>query len=229
MVYFEDWKLLYPEITLRPSLRGFLKKQPCRKQLSANVTHSTTVRMDPWALAKPQSLSVPMNETVLGNLQSKAVYLGSSKESQNKTEWSRKSNAGMSKGCPHGSTRGRPKATATQLLVKLTKEPDAPVKIVPSTNQHGKPATILPKRRRIDTIFLTKIISFQWISWRKNKSCLLWTSIFPSMSSPQRIFLLLYFHATLKANICWIWSGWLHISKQGEGAGGKWDSSVALS
>lgn len=185
--------------------------------------------MDPWALAKPQSLSVPMNETVPGNLQSKAAYLGSSKESQNKTEQSRKSNADMSKGCPHGSTRGRPKATATQLLVKLTKEPDAPVKIIPSTNQHGKPATILPKRRRIDTIFLTKIISFQWISWRKNKSCLLWTSIFPSMSTPQKIFLLLHFHATLKANICWIWSGWLHISKQGEGAGGKWDSSVALS
>lgn len=65
------------------------------------------------------------------------------------------------KGCPHGSTRGRPKATATQLLVKLTKEPDAPVEIIPSANQHGKPATILPKRRSIDTVLLTKIISFQ--------------------------------------------------------------------
>lgn len=92
----------------------------------------------------------------------------------------------MSKGCPHGSTSGRPKAIATQLLVKLTKEPDAPVKIVPSTNQHGKPATNQPKTRRIGTIFLTKIIPFQWISWGKNKSCLLWTSIFPSVSSPQK-------------------------------------------
>lgn len=127
--------------------------------------------MDPWALAKPQSLSVPMNETVPGNLQSRAVYLGSSKEIQNKTEWSTKSNADVSKGCPHGSTSGQPKATATQLLVKLTKEPDAPVKIIPSTNQHGKPATILPKRRRIDTIFLSKIISFQWISWRTRAVC----------------------------------------------------------
>lgn len=170
-----------------------------------------------------------MNETVLGKLQSQAAYLGSSKESQNKTECSRKSNTDMSKGCPHGSTRGRPKATATQLLVKLTKEPDAPVKIVPSANQHGKPATIVPKRRRVYTIFLTKIISAQWISWRKNKSCLLWTSIFLSMSSPQKIFLLLYFPVTLKANICWVWLGWLHISKQGEGDGSKWDSSVALS
>lgn len=208
MVYFENWKLCYPEITLLPPLRGFLKKKkPCQKQLSANETHSTTVRMDPWALAKPQSLSGPVNETVPGNLQSKAAYLGSSKESQNKTEWSRKSSADVSKGCPHGSTRGWPKATATQFLLKLTKEPDAPVKIIPSTNLHGKPATILPKRRRIDTIFLTKIVPFQWISWRKSKSCLLWTSIFPSMSSPQKIFLSLYFHATLKANIWWIWSG----------------------
>lgn len=162
--------------------------------------------MDPWGLAKPQSLSGSMNETVPGNLQSKAAYLGSSKGSQNKTECSRKSSTDMSKGCPHGSTRGQPKDTATQFLVKLTKEPDAPVKIIPSTNLHGKPATILPKRR-IDTIFLTKIVSFQWISWRKSKSCLLWTSIFPSMSSPQKIFLWLYFHATLKANIWWIWCG----------------------
>lgn len=53
--------------------------------------------MDPLVLAKQQSLSVPMNETVPGNLQSKAAYLGSSKESQNKTEGSRKCNADTSK------------------------------------------------------------------------------------------------------------------------------------
>lgn len=73
-----------------PVPKRISKKKTCRKQLSANVTHSTTVRMDPLALAKQQSLSVPMNETVPRNLWNKAAYLGSSKGSQNKTKWSRK-------------------------------------------------------------------------------------------------------------------------------------------
>lgn len=185
--------------------------------------------MDPLVLAKQQSLSVPMNETVPGNLQSKAAYLGSSKESQNKTEGSRKSNADTSKAAHMAQPEADLKPLPHNCLWSLQRSQMLLLKLyLLQINMGNLPPSSL-KRRSIDTVLLTKIISFQWISRKKNKSCLLWTSIFPGMSSPQKIILLLYFHVTLKTNIWWIWSGWLHISKQGEGASGKGDSSVALS